>query len=269
MKEEVDLMVAEKTWTSAKPYPFNIRRTTASEVKESLELDQAKCDQYLGKGRKTFETVVKPALLPRCLLSQYQLSDPKGVQLHHEYKDIISHYPKYMTSLELSENLDTLPAGCRNRFLDHLSEERVIIIEDWVNRLGASAGVTVYDHSVMSTAVSMSNYDDSVVYKGECDASYSKTTNKAKFCITIWCCDRILSCILVEDYECTFGSVEAEATAMYILLKEGVLLGLHEKPFKVCTDSDVVYQVLWGAHRINHNEKSAKLYQLLKFVRHY
>lgn len=273
--EDIDLMAAKKTWSSRKLCPFDIRRQTAVKIKESLKLDMEAFAQYRNKAVRVeeFKTSVKHALLSRCLLSQYSLSHPNVLQLHHEYKEIIGHHPRYMTSLELMENLESMTPSYRNPFLDYLSEDRAIVVEDWDNRLDASAGATIYDHSMMAMSGSMSSDEDSIIYKGECDASFEKGSEKtesgiAKLCIVIWCRDQVLSCIIVEDFECA-NSVEAEATAMYILLKEGISLGLNVKLFKASTDNDLVYQILWGAHRIKHGGPSANLYRLLKFMRCY
>lgn len=261
-------MAAKKTWISGKLSPFDIQRQTAIKVKESLKLDMEAFAQYRNKAVRVeeFKTSVKHALLSRCLLSQYSLSHPNVLQLHHEYKKIIGHFPRYMTSLELMENLESMTPSYRNPFLDHVSEDRAIVVEDWEKRFDASAGATVYDHSIMAISGSMSSEDDSIIYKGECDASFE--AGKAKLCCVVWCRDQVLSCIMVEDFECK-TSVEAEATAMYILLKEEIALGLNGKPFKASTDSDLVYQILWGAHRIKHEVSSAELYRLLKFMRSY
>lgn len=73
---------------------------------------------------------------------------------------------------------------------------------------------------------------------------------------------------MVEKFKCK-SSVETEATAMYILLKEGISLGLNGKPFEACTNSDLIYQILWSAHRIKHEGPLVDLYRLLKFMRCY
>lgn len=273
-QEEADLMVAKKTWTAAEPGLFSIQRPSAAEVKADLELDHKARDEYLDKEvlKKTYETLVRPALLTRCLLSSYALSDPKGERLHYEYVHIISHHPRYMTSLDLMESLNSMPASFWCSFLDHLSEDRAIIIEDWENRMGVSVGTTIYDHSVMSLSNSIS--DDSPVFKGESDASFSKVRGKAKgkakLSAVIWHHDKVLSCIVIEDFECE-SSIEAEATAMYVLLKEGILLGLHEKPFKSCTDCEEVFKVLWGSKTETRETSvtTARLYRLLKYMRCY
>lgn len=198
LQEEVDLMVSKKTWTTAKQYLFPIHKPSAIEVKDNLELDKDACDQYIDKVamRNTYETLVRPALLTRCLISPHAVTDPKGVQLHNKYYLIISHHPRYMTSLELMENLNYMPASNRNSFLDHLSDDREIIIEDWENKFGASVGTTVDHMSLLD-----SKFDnDSLILKGECDASYCEKTKTAQLSIVIWRHDTIFSCIIVEVF---------------------------------------------------------------------
>ncbi|CAD6250272.1 unnamed protein product [Miscanthus lutarioriparius] len=57
--------------------------------------------------------------------------------------------------------------------------------------------------------------------------------------------------------------------AMFLLLKEGIRLGLHLHPFEVCSDCQLVFNTLWGAHRIDLDDRNADLLKLLKYMRRY
>lgn len=245
----------------------NLQNLSASYLKELLQHVLKECKKHQSKEmlKKLYYEKIRPALVARVLLSPYSLSDHRGIKLLEEYKKHVTD-AKYLTSIDLMEAMINMTELYWSIFLDFLSEKGCLVIEDWDNSLGASFGTTLYKRGV--------TFDGSPLYKGECDASFledknNKKNSKASICIAIWTStSEILSSIVIKDYPCE-DSIEAEAMAMFLLLKEGIRLGLHLHPFEVCSDCQLVFNTLWGAHRIDLDDRNADLLKLLKYMRRY
>jgi hypothetical protein len=245
----------------------NLQNLSATSLKELLHRDIKECKEHQSKEilKKLYHEKVRPALVTRVLLLPYSLSDYKGIMLLEEYKKHAID-SKYLTSIDLMEAMVKMTESYWSAFLDFLSEEGCLVIEDWNSSLGASFGTTLYKRGV--------TFDGSPLYRGECDASLvedknDKKNSRASICIAIWTSsNEILSSIVVKDFPCE-NSIEAEAVAMFLLLKEGVRLALNLHPFEACSDCQLVFNTLWGAHRIDLDDRIADLLVLLKYMRRY
>ncbi|PAN38066.1 hypothetical protein PAHAL_7G143800 [Panicum hallii] len=231
----------------------------------SLNLDIEACNNFQEKEvvlKKFYENRILPALEPRGLIARHSLHDKPGIALHQEFKSIASE-PKYITSLELTVELISMPEKFWTRCFDFLCEQRCFITENWSEPLGVSIGIFVFDRTM--------SFDGSHVYRGECDASYYK--GKGQACCAIWNSkNELLSSILVKKFDC-HTSCMAEVIAMWILLKEAMRMGLQNSSFQACSDSSQVYKILCGTLLIeiepNDNDGAAKVNKLLKFMRRY
>jgi hypothetical protein len=154
------------------------------------------------------------------LIARHSLHDKPGIALHQEFKSIASE-PKYITSLELTVELISMPEKFWTRCFDFLSEQRCFMIENWSETPGVSIDIFVFDRTM--------SFDGSDVYKGECDASYYK--GKALACCAIWNSkDELTSSIFVKKLDC-HTSCMAEVIAMWVLLKEAMRMGLQNSFF--------------------------------------
>lgn len=281
-QSKVDLLKVDKIWAvgdkslSSVEHVVEMIRTPiqtidATDMLTSLEHDLEACKGYQDKEevlKKFYYDKVRPALVARGLISPYALSDKQGIELHKEIHRITSYYPKYITALELTMELTSMAETLWTRCFDFLSEKRCLVIENWDKHLEASIATFVFDRTVA--------FDGSPVYRGECDASHkinkgAEKNGMAMTCSAVWNhSDQVLSAILVKEFGCKTSNM-AEVIAMYILLKNGIRLGLHKSFFLCCSDSKLVYQILCGLLPIDpsDNSSAAQLNRLLKYMRKY
>lgn len=245
----------------------NIQKLTATGLKELLQkyTKECKINQSQETLKRLYSEEIRPAMVARGLLSPYPLSDDRGIKIHEMYKERLPDV-LCLTSINLMEEITKMTESYWSSFLDFLSEKGCLVFEDWENTSGVSFGSTLYKRGV--------TFDGSPLYRGECDASfienkYDKKNSTASICIAIWSSDNeILSSITVKDFPCE-DSIEAEAMAMFLLLTEAVKLGLHQHPFEACSDCQVLFNIQWGAHRIDPDDRNADLFKLVKYMKRY
>jgi hypothetical protein len=244
----------------------NIRKLTASELKELLQkFMECKTNQSREALKCLYYEKIRHAIVARGLLSPYPLSDDRGIKILDMYKKSVPHV-LCLTSINLMEEISKMTESYWSSFLDFLAEQGCLIFEDWENTSGVSFGSTLYKRGV--------TFDGSPLYRGESDASFIKNSydqknNTASICTAIWSRDNeILSSTVVKDFKCE-DSTEAEAVAMVLLLSDAISLGLHQHPFEACSDCQLVFNIQWGAHRIDPNDRHADLFKAMKYMRSY
>lgn len=205
---------------------------------------------------KIYHQKVRPALLPRGMVSPYQLHDRRTQLLHNGFKRITNQYPIYMTSYDIMIDLITTETKKWTPLLDDLSKKHIYVIDDWNNRFYTSSGYTIQDYGLRVGPDSGKGY-----YRGECDASFNRFTGLAKISAIVWLDDQIVCCVICYDIPCR-DSVHAEALAMSYLLK----IGAPYKKMQVLSDCEAVINTIKGLNQVAHWDANYESFMLLRFL---
>ena len=145
----------------------------------------------------------------------------------------------------------------RRPFLDFLCDEHVIVTPDW-ETMNPSVTHILYDHGLRCPPHGRK------LHKGESDASYNQFSKKARIGIIIWRDDQVVLSEVMEELDCNGSSVQAEALAMYLLLKRAIQQGI--RSLEVCTECEVVDRVIRGEQRPGDKDTLGELYNLLRWM---
>ena len=150
-----------------------------------------------------------------------------------------------------------MPRLSRRPFLDFLCDEHVIVTPDW-ETMNPSVTHILYDHGLRCPPHGRK------LHKGESDASYNQFSKKARIGIIIWRDDQVVLSEVMEELDCNGSSVQAEALAMYLLLKRAIQQGI--RSLEVCTECEVVDRVICGEQRPGDKDTLGELYNLLRWM---
>jgi len=221
---------------------------------DELENDKQSCHKDLSADnlKMLYEEKVKQALELRCLLSPYSLDGIDAASLHFSYKDIIGDFPKYMTSFDLMINLKMTAEVHWGPYLDYLSQERMLIVEDWTNRLYTGSVATLCNDGLLGVPF---DEDKGLFFRGEAGAYVKGEKTNLSFIISLG--KQIHRSQIYYGVPCMKDDcIQAEVLAMYLLLKRGIELGLHLHKMQVCTHSELVYEILIGVHETKDDTKA-------------
>ena len=150
-----------------------------------------------------------------------------------------------------------MPRLSRRPFLDFLCDEHVIVTPDW-ETMNPSVTHILYDHGLRCPPHGRK------LHKGESDASYNQFSKKARIGIIIWRDDQVVLSEVMEELDCNGSSVQAEALAMYLLLKRAIQQGI--RSLEVCADCEVVDRVICGEQRPGDKDTLGELSNHLRWM---
>ncbi|KAM0841566.1 hypothetical protein ACQ4PT_058934 [Festuca glaucescens] len=237
-----------------KPFQLNVDKTVdllcsvdqdKKVVRNALDLKSLKAIYY---------EKVRQACAVRGMICHHSVKDLECKLLHNRYNRITGKYPIYMTCLDVMENLTVTHDKRWTPSLDSYSHQHVFVHEDWNRSYNTSSGYTFYDYGLRMGLDAGKGY-----IRGECDGSYNPKTNTAKISKMFWKQDQVLSATVFYGIPCT-SSIEAEALAMYFLLKTG----LKYEKLQVSSDSQFVINVIKGYQTVSRLDKNYDLIMPIK-----
>ncbi|XP_044356043.1 uncharacterized protein [Triticum aestivum] len=261
-----------KTDTETNPFSIGFGNAASGDVQKFLDILHADEEFYKESIeenvlKEMYFSVVRPALIPRCLIFPYEIGNKHAPGLHEAYKTITKREePLYISSRDLMITLSSMANEHWVHLLNFFSDQRVLVIEDWCNSYGTLFGAGRYDHGFNCAPTG------EMCFKGECDASVKG--GMARICCIIWRGNQIVACQVLTDIPCQVkkddrkgksASARAEALAMFYLLKLAISLGIDK--LQVSTDNRTVDEVLRGTHEISEENDCKRIYEVLRSLK--
>lgn len=203
---------------------------------------------------------VKHLLVARCLIAPKGLYDPSTVFLHIQTYKIAKYNPNYLSIFDVMSYEHGVSDFVEwNLFLEYLVTKRIYIIEDW-NLSLSSIEILVYDHGIKSVDDGDGTQVD--IYKGECDASFSKGI--ARLSYFIWKGDSIVQSEIFMDIKCD-SATEAEIFVGFALISKAKELEIQK--LLVCSDCLTLCKILNGQLIINNLHPQRNKYLMIRSMK--
>lgn len=205
---------------------------------------------------------IRSRLSSRCLIvpNGAGLKDPWTAFLHNQIFKIAGHNASYLSCFDIMSYESVKNDDDEfERFLDHLVDKKIHVIEDWLSSL-STVEILMYDHGLKQP-------DDGTsepFFKGECDAAYDSKTGIASLSYIIWKDDKIVYSEIFSSIKCS-SAVEAEIFAACALLHKAEELKINK--LLVCSDSRTVATILSGELLIGMKHLQRDLFLMLRAMR--
>lgn len=214
--------------------PFKVHVGQVKMLQDSMSREQAVAKKKMQQSvrKSNFEKYFRVALERRGLFWDQPLHGDESRMMHFEYRNIMGKPPKYLTADRFMVHVEEMPRPYCRKFLDSLSSERTIVLNDWGMKLNTSVGMAKHDRGVILPG-------QEIHYKGESDASFKE--GKATVGAILWL-DTKIRCEIYCNVPCK-SSTMAEARGVFIQLEMGIPLQF----LQPCTDNYPIYRVLKGS----------------------